>query len=103
MSSHLTPPYDLIMNPYSKMEAPAPEKSGNTGGSSVIARMMAKMGYKEGQGLGKTEGGILAPLIVKKTDGRSGVIVVGETKTGLLKIPKSESTVVVLTVSLCER
>ncbi|CAA0823756.1 DNA-damage-repair/toleration protein DRT111-chloroplastic [Striga hermonthica] len=38
-------------------------------------RMMAKMGWKQGQGLGKQEQGITAPLVAKKTDKRGGVIV----------------------------
>ena len=36
--------------------------------------MMAKMGWKEGQGLGKQEQEITTPLMVKKTDRRVGVI-----------------------------
>ncbi|MCL7047469.1 hypothetical protein MKW94_007542 [Papaver nudicaule] len=37
--------------------------------------MMAKMGWKQGQGLGKQEQGITTPLMAKKTDKRAGVIV----------------------------
>lgn len=45
--------------------------------SSMTAaqRMMARMGWKEGQGLGKQEQGITVPLIARKTDKRAGVIV----------------------------
>ncbi|KAJ6909585.1 hypothetical protein NC652_020535 [Populus alba x Populus x berolinensis] len=38
-------------------------------------RTMAKMGWKEGQGLGKQEQGITTPLMAKKTDRRARVIV----------------------------
>ncbi|GAB2280815.1 hypothetical protein Dimus_015438 [Dionaea muscipula] len=47
-----------------------------TGGHMTAAqRMMAKMGWKEGQGLGRQEQGITTPLMAKKTDRRAGVIV----------------------------
>ncbi|CAH8338683.1 unnamed protein product [Eruca vesicaria subsp. sativa] len=47
------------------------------GGQMMTAaeRMMAKMGWKQGQGLGKSEQGITTPLMAKKTDRRAGVIV----------------------------
>ncbi len=41
-------------------------------------RMMQKMGWKEGLGLGKTHQGITTPLEHQKTDKRSGVIKAAE-------------------------
>ncbi|SBT42796.1 RNA-binding protein, putative [Plasmodium ovale wallikeri] len=38
-------------------------------------RMMEKMGWKKGEGLGRDKQGIKAPLILQKVDKRSGVIV----------------------------
>lgn len=48
---------------------------GAEGKMTAAQRMMAKMGWKAGQGLGKQEQGITTPLVAKKTDKRGGVIV----------------------------
>lgn len=48
---------------------------GAGGQMTAAQRMMAKMGWKQGQGLGKQEQGITTPLMAKKTDRRAGVIV----------------------------
>uniref|UniRef100_A0A6A7FVY4 Splicing factor 45 n=2 Tax=Hirondellea gigas TaxID=1518452 RepID=A0A6A7FVY4_9CRUS len=45
------------------------------GGSSIAAKIMAKYGFKEGQGLGKSEQGIVRALEVEKTSKRGGRIV----------------------------
>lgn len=45
------------------------------GGGSVAAKIMAKFGYKEGQGLGKKEQGIAMALQVEKTSKRGGRII----------------------------
>ncbi|XP_054707802.1 splicing factor 45-like [Uloborus diversus] len=44
-------------------------------GSSVAARIMAKYGFKEGQGLGKKEQGMSQALQVEKTSKRGGKII----------------------------
>ncbi|GJP70385.1 hypothetical protein CLOP_g1334 [Closterium sp. NIES-67] len=44
-------------------------------GLTAAERMMMKMGWKAGQGLGKQEQGITTPLMAKKTDKHGGVIV----------------------------
>ncbi|RZC43617.1 hypothetical protein C5167_036570 [Papaver somniferum] len=48
---------------------------GAGGQMTAAQKMMAKMGWKQGQGLGKQEQGITTPLMAKKTDRRAGVIV----------------------------
>ncbi|CAF2044660.1 hypothetical protein BRARA_I02809 [Brassica rapa] len=55
-----------------RSSSPPAETSGQM---TAAQRMMAKMGWKQGQGLGKSEQGITTPLVAKKTDRRAGVIV----------------------------
>ncbi|CZU00235.1 RNA binding protein [Plasmodium falciparum IGH-CR14] len=50
-------------------------KDTTTSKKDFATRMMEKMGWKKGEGLGKDKQGIKAPLILKKVDKRSGVIV----------------------------
>ncbi|KAG1669131.1 hypothetical protein FOA52_002642 [Chlamydomonas sp. UWO 241] len=47
-------------------------------GMSLAQRMLEKMGWKEGDGLGRERQGMAAPLVAHKTDRRSGFIVAGE-------------------------
>lgn len=42
---------------------------------SVASKIMAKYGYKEGQGLGKLEQGMSTALFVEKTSKRGGKII----------------------------
>ncbi|XP_068209626.1 splicing factor 45 isoform X4 [Palaemon carinicauda] len=51
-------------------------------GSSVAAKIMAKYGFKEGQGLGKSEQGIVRALEVEKTSKRGGRIVLESEESG---------------------
>ncbi|XP_049530463.1 splicing factor 45 [Anopheles darlingi] len=61
--------------------APLPEGGSKVpqlaayGGSSVAAKIMAKYGFKDGQGLGKQEQGMAVALQVEKTSKRGGRIV----------------------------
>ena len=52
----------------------AAEQSGG-GGESLAMKMMKKMGYVEGRGLGKNDQGMTTPLEVRKDSARSGIIV----------------------------
>ncbi|CAK1539944.1 unnamed protein product [Leptosia nina] len=55
---------------------PTPSFSlGGYGASSVAAKIMAKYGFKEGQGLGKKEQGMSVALQVEKTSKRGGRII----------------------------
>ncbi|CAF0721847.1 unnamed protein product [Didymodactylos carnosus] len=51
-----------------------PPSSVNPFGASAAAKIMAKMGYKEGQGLGKSQQGMSQALVVEKTSKRGGKI-----------------------------
>ncbi|CAI5533829.1 unnamed protein product, partial [Closterium sp. Naga37s-1] len=69
-------------SPRAAERSPSPPKSDgfampkNSGdGLTAAERMMMKMGWKAGQGLGKQEQGITTPLMAKKTDKHGGVIV----------------------------
>lgn len=48
---------------------------GGGGGMSAAQRMMEKMGWREGQGLGKARQGMTTPLVAQKTDTHAAVIV----------------------------
>jgi splicing factor 45 len=48
---------------------------GGGGGESLAMKMMKKMGYVEGRGLGKNDQGMTTPLEVRKDSARSGIIV----------------------------
>lgn len=54
---------------------PTKPPSTSYGGSSVAAKIMAKYGFKEGQGLGKQEQGMSMALQVEKTSKRGGRII----------------------------
>ncbi|KAK3908688.1 Splicing factor 45 [Frankliniella fusca] len=71
----IAPPPSL-QEPSPQSEAPPGAKSvPSFGGGSVAAKIMAKFGYKEGQGLGKKEQGIAMALQVEKTSKRGGRII----------------------------
>ncbi|KAM7535599.1 hypothetical protein Aperf_G00000102953 [Anoplocephala perfoliata] len=51
------------------------EACGNYGINVVAAKMMARMGYRQGQGLGKEGQGMSSALVVEKTSRRGGKII----------------------------
>lgn len=53
-----------------------------SGGISVAVKLMKSMGWTEGEGLGKERQGIAAPIMLQKTDARTGVIVSGQPMVG---------------------
>ncbi|XP_049878039.1 splicing factor 45 [Pectinophora gossypiella] len=64
--------------PAAVSSSPAPSSGfslGGYGASSVAAKIMAKYGFKEGQGLGKKEQGMSVALQVEKTSKRGGRII----------------------------
>ncbi|XP_068626450.1 splicing factor 45 isoform X2 [Battus philenor] len=79
----IAPPPSLTVetsSPPSPPSAPASAASvgfsiGGYGTSSVAAKIMAKYGFKEGQGLGKKEQGMSVALQVEKTSKRGGRII----------------------------
>ncbi|XP_067684085.1 splicing factor 45-like [Haliotis asinina] len=81
----IAPPMSLLEDnapPKEATEPVMPNRSNSppTGytlglGGSVASRIMAKYGYKEGQGLGKQEQGMSTALFVEKTSKRGGKII----------------------------
>ena len=69
-------------------EVGVPDAGGGGGGGGISSsgkksaaeRIMEKMGWKEGRGLGREEQGMTVPLVAKKIDARSGVIVPAKEK-----------------------
>lgn len=55
-----------------------PPPIASSGGMTFAQKLMEKMGWKEGEGLGKQKQGIAAPLQVRKTADRAGIIIPGE-------------------------
>ncbi|CAG8574269.1 2079_t:CDS:2 [Ambispora gerdemannii] len=56
----------------SPRKSPEHRSTSGLGSEDFAHRMLAKYGWQEGQGLGKSEQGISEPLMVQKTDYRSG-------------------------------
>ncbi|XP_045494990.1 splicing factor 45 isoform X2 [Colias croceus] len=75
----IAPPPSLTAetpSPPPMLPTPSPGFSiGGYGASSVAAKIMAKYGFKEGQGLGKKEQGMSVALQVEKTSKRGGRII----------------------------
>nr|CAG4638671.1 EOG090X0BIL [Cyclestheria hislopi] len=63
-----------IAPPPSLQEVP-PAPTASPGGLGVAAKIMAKYGFKEGQGLGRQQQGISTALQVEKTSKRGGRII----------------------------
>ena len=68
----------MELAPPPMMQQPPPEPSGGGsgmggGGSSIAERMMSKMGYKKGGGLGKNEEGVTAAIEERGNMGNLGV------------------------------
>ncbi|KAK7598209.1 hypothetical protein V9T40_006444 [Parthenolecanium corni] len=68
----IAPP--LILQDASSLDM-TPKVTGGPSGASVAAKIMAKYGFKEGQGLGKKEQGMSMALQVEKTSKRGGRII----------------------------
>lgn len=71
----IAPPPSLQESPEHLSITPVKQTMNTYGGSSVAAKIMAKYGFKEGQGLGKQEQGMSMALQVEKTSKRGGRII----------------------------
>ncbi|GAB1600698.1 splicing factor 45-like [Argonauta hians] len=100
----IAPPISLIEEDTVTNPEETPENSANSDkphtppplgfsiglGGSVASKIMAKYGYKEGQGLGKQEQGMSTALFVEKTSKRGGKII---HEKDMLKDPPRDMTV----------
>ncbi|KAB7507937.1 Splicing factor 45 [Armadillidium nasatum] len=82
----IAPPPSLDDTPPNVPMPQAPKSFGGVGGS-VAAKIMAKYGFKEGQGLGKSQQGIVKALEVEKTSKRGGRIVTENDNSGNISPP----------------
>lgn len=78
MGAAIAPPPSLLEEP--PIDSPGRSGSPPLGhsiglGGSVASKIMAKYGYREGQGLGKSEQGMSTALFVEKTSKRGGKII----------------------------
>lgn len=72
----IAPPPSLQESPAPSSEVSSPRIADPKAfGASVAAKIMAKYGFKEGQGLGKKEQGMSSALQVEKTSKRGGRII----------------------------
>ncbi|XP_071486183.1 splicing factor 45-like [Diadema antillarum] len=78
-SEFAPPPEDSYSSKDPFVKPPAPKSNfqipAGLGADSVAAKIMAKYGFKEGAGLGKSEQGISTALLVEKTSRRGGKII----------------------------
>lgn len=71
----IAPPPSLQDSPSSASSSSNPSASSGGGALGVAAKIMAKYGFREGQGLGRQQQGIAAALQVEKTSKRGGRII----------------------------
>lgn len=57
------------------MGAGAGAGEGGGKGMSLAQKLLMKMGWREGEGLGRERQGISTPLVMQKTNARAGVVV----------------------------
>lgn len=77
-SETLPPPPPYPPPPPPPQREPSPPREAPAAapvGTSAAQRMMERMGWREGQGLGKSGEGMVTPLVLRKTDRMTGVIV----------------------------
>jgi len=71
----IAPPPSLIASSSSPPPAISGVNKGARPGLGIAAKIMAKYGYRDGEGLGKDKQGISQALIVEKTSRKGGIII----------------------------